>query len=154
MAYKGRFIPKNPKKYKGLLIEPTSGKSAIIWRSTWELRVMNYLDTQPAILEWSSEEMSIPYISPIDDRLHRYYPDFYVKKKMANGKIIKQLVEVKPYKQTMPPKMQKRITPKYITEVKTWGVNEAKWKAAERFCEEHGMEFVRLTEKDLGMQVQ
>ena len=114
---------------------------------------MEYLDKQPAILEWSSEEISIPYISPIDDRIHRYYPDFYVKKQLPNGKIIKQLVEVKPYKQTMPPPLQKRITPKYITEVKTWGVNEAKWKAAERFCAEHNYEFIHLTEKDLGIAI-
>lgn len=150
-SYKGRFTPSNPGKYKGLLTDPKTGLSAIIWRSTWELRVFNYLDTQPAVIEWSSEEISIPYISPVDDRIHRYYPDLYVKKRTTDGKIIKQLIEIKPAYQCVPPKMQKKITPKYITEVKTWGVNDAKWKAAQRFCDEHGLEFVKLTEHDLGM---
>ena len=146
MAYKGRFTPTNPQKYKGDV-------SKIIWRSTWELKVMIFLDKQPAILQWSSEEHSIPYISPIDGRLHRYFPDFFVKKRTSSGKIVSQIIEVKPQKQTMAPKLQKRLTPKYIAEVKTWGINEAKWKAAEQFCEECGWEFVKLTENDLGIPV-
>jgi len=72
MAYKGRFSPKNPKKYKG---DPTN----IIYRSGWERRVMVYVDDNPAIIEWSSEEIAIPYLCPTDDRWHRYYPDFVVK---------------------------------------------------------------------------
>ncbi len=149
MAYKGRFVPKNPAKYKGQLVDTNTGQSAIIWRSTWELKVFNWCDTHPNVLEWSSEEISIPYISPIDDRMHRYYPDIYLKLKQADGKIVKKLIEIKPQYQTSAPKLQKKLTPKYIAEVKTWGVNEAKWNAAKRFCEEHNIAFEILTERDL-----
>lgn len=151
MAYKGKFIPKNPGKYKGTL-RNADGSSAITWRSLWELKVMNFFDSQPNILEWSSEEFSIPYISPLDNRIHRYFPDFYCKKQGLDGKIIKQIIEVKPAKQTEAPKLQRKLTPKYIAEVKTWGVNEAKWKAAEYYCAERGWEFVKLTEHDLGIK--
>ena len=91
-----------------------------------------------------SEEIIIPYISPVDGKRHRYFPDFYVK--IANRKY---LVEVKPMKQTKEPNTQKRVTKKYISEVTTWAVNKAKWKAAEEFCLDQGWEFKIITEKEL-----
>jgi hypothetical protein len=144
MAYRGRFRPTNEKKYKGDV-------NNIVWRSTWELKVMNFFDLQPNILEWASEEIVIPYISPIDEKIHRYYPDFYVKKLTTDGKTVRQLIEVKPYKQTMAPKPQRKITAKYLAEIKTWSVNEAKWEAAKRWCDDYGWEFVTLSEKELGI---
>ena len=93
MAYKGKFRPENYKKYKG-------DYTKITYRSGWELKFMKYLDRQPNVLSWSSEEVIIPYKSPIDNKWHRYYPDFWVKTKQGET-----LVEIKPKKQTRPPKL-------------------------------------------------
>jgi hypothetical protein len=143
MSYKGYFRPTNPLKYKG---DPNN----IIYRSSWELKLMIYLDRHPEVVQWSSEEIVIPYRSPIDGRLHRYFPDFYVKKQVG-GKIETLLIEVKPKVQTRPPAVQKKRTKKYINEVMTWGINEAKWKAAKNFCEDREWKFVLMTEKELGL---
>ena len=144
MAYSGRFIPKNPQKYVG---DPNN----IIYRSSWECRVMDWLDRRPDIVSWASEELIIPYISPVDNRKHRYFPDFLVKVKTKEGSMKTILIEVKPKKQTQPPQQQTRITKRYITEVTTWGVNQAKWKAAEEYCLDRGWEFKIMTEDHLGM---
>lgn len=138
----GMFKPKNPQKYMG---DPTN----IVYRSGWEKKVMENFDTNAGVLRWSSEEVIIPYISPIDNRQHRYYADFYVEAKSADGSIRKMLLEVKPQAQTQEPKKQKRRTKRYITEVFTWGVNQAKWKAAEEYCRNKGWEFQLVTEKDI-----
>lgn len=143
MSYKGIFRPTNPKKYKG---DPNN----VIYRSSWELKLMIYLDRHPEVVQWSSEEIVIPYRSPIDGRLHRYFPDFYVKKEV-NGKIETLIIEVKPKVQTKPPNVQKKRTKKYINEVMTWGINEAKWKAAKNFCEDRNWKFMLMTEKELGL---
>ena len=143
MAYKGRFSPKNPKKYKG---DPTN----VIYRSLWELRVMKYLDDNPAILEWSSEELAIPYICPTDNRKHRYFPDFIVKVATKNG-VQTMILEVKPKKETREPLKKKKVTKQYITEVMTWGKNQAKWKAAEEYCADRGWIFKLITEDHLGI---
>jgi len=105
---------------------------------------MKWCDSTPSITEWGSEEIFIPYVSPIDNKRHKYYPDFYVK---ANNK--KYIVEVKPSKQTKEPTKRKKVTKGYLQEVFTWGVNQAKWKAAEEFCRDYGMEFMIITEKEL-----
>lgn len=144
MAYKGKYNPRNPRKYKGDV-------GNIIWRSSWELKVMRWLDSQPNVLQWSSEDVVIPYISPIDNRPHRYFVDFWFLAKDRDGKLRKHLVEVKPDYQTRPPKIQSKVTPRYLQEVKTWGVNEAKWNAARAFCEDKGWEFHILTEKHLNI---
>lgn len=114
---------------------------------------MTRLDAHPDVLEWSSEEVVIPYRSPIDNRVHRYFVDFYVKKRNASdGKIETVLIEVKPKAQTKPPAVQKKATRRYITEVQTWGVNSAKWNAAEKFCQERGWKFQIFTEDHLGLK--
>lgn len=145
MAYKGIFRPTNPGKYKG-------NSSNIVYRSSWELKMMMLLDTHPEIITWSSEEVVIPYISPIDNRRHRYFMDFYVMKKNPDNTIEEMLIEVKPKAQTKPPKVQTKKTKRYITEVKTWGVNSAKWEAAERFCNARGWKFMIFTEDELGIK--
>jgi TnsA endonuclease N terminal len=108
---------------------------------------MDYMDKNPDYLQWSSEEIIIPYISPIDGRWHRYFPDFLTKVKSKTG-IKTFLIEVKPHKQSMPPKPQKRVTKKYINEVATWGVNRAKWKAAIEYCKDRKWEFIVMTSDD------
>lgn len=144
-AHKGYFKPKNSKKYKG---NPTN----IIYRSSWELKLMMRLDEDPNIISWGSEEIVIPYRSPLDNKIHRYFVDFIVTKINKQGIKETVLIEVKPAKQTKPPKVQKNITRKYITEVKTWGVNEAKWKAAKEYCDDRKWKFYIFTEKELGVK--
>jgi hypothetical protein len=107
------------------------------------------------VQKWSSEEFFIPYISPIDGKWHRYFPDVYVEQINTNGKKQTVLIEVKPDAQTRPPELKNRLTTKgnisrrYLNEVKTWGTNEAKWKAAQEFCVDRGWTFQILTEKQL-----
>lgn len=145
MSYKGFFRPTNPSKYKG---DPTQ----IVYRSLWELKLMTYLDGHKDVIEWASEEFCIPYRSPIDGKTHRYFPDFWMKKKNRDGMMETVVVEVKPEKQTRPPEPQKKRTKRYITEVTTWGINNAKWQAAERFCVQKGWKFIIMTEKELGIK--
>ena len=145
MAYKGFFKPKNPKKYKG---NPTN----IVYRSLWELKVMMLFDEHPNILSWGSEEVIIPYRSPVDGKIHRYFPDFIVTKINKSGIKETVIIEVKPLAQTKPPKKQEKITKRYLTEVKTWGINEAKWKAANEFCKDRGWSFHIFTEKEIGIK--
>ena len=127
MSYKGKYYPSFPRKYKG---DPTN----IVYRSLWERKFMVYCDKNQNILEWASEEIAIPYRSPIDNRVHRYFPDFYMKVKETNGKIKNYVIEVKPAKQTIPPKKPKRQTKGYIREAYEYARNQAKWKMAKEFC--------------------
>lgn len=143
-VYKGRYRVLNPSKYKGNLSE-------IVYRSSWELKFMTWCDRNASVLEWGSETVVIPYKSPVDNKLHRYFVDFYVKIKNKENKITKYLVEIKPEKFTKPPEIPKRQTKKFIQEVFQYGTNQAKWKAANEFCQERGMKFLVLTENDLGI---
>ena len=133
----GKYRLRLPSKYKG-------DSRNVVFRSSWEYKFMQWCDSRSVVEEWGSEEIAIPYISPVDGKRHRYYPDFYVK---VRGK--KYIVEVKPFRQTKEPQTQKRLTKSYINEVFTWGVNQAKWKAATEFCKDYGMEFMLITEKEL-----
>jgi len=144
MAYKGFFRPRNANKYIG---DPTN----IIYRSRWELLLMSYLDKHPGVIKWGSEELVIPYRDPIDGNVHRYFPDFIVKKKQKNGKIRTVVIEVKPYKETIEPEKRSRITKKYLNEVRTWGKNQAKWAAAEEYCKDRGWDWQIMTEYELGL---
>ena len=143
MTYKGKFKPKYPKKYQGDIKE-------IVYRSSWELKMMKYCDTSKSIVEWGSEELVIPYLSPWDNRYHRYFPDFYVKVRTKNGSLKKYIIEVKPKNQCTPPERNpKRRTGVWYNKVKTWGINKAKWKSATEFCLDNNMEFKILTEDHL-----
>jgi len=146
MAYKGKYIPINPKKYIG-------NSSQIIYRSLWERKLMVYCDRNDNIIEWGSEEVIVPYRSPWDGKMHRYFPDFYMKVKQTNGTYKKFIIEVKPKAQCKEPnKTPKRKTRKWYKEVQTWGINQAKWKSATDYCENRGMEFKILTEDHLNPQ--
>ena len=144
MSYKGKYYPSYPRKYKG---DPTN----IIYRSLWERKFMVYCDKNESILEWASEEIAIPYRSPIDNRVHRYFPDFYMKVKERGGKVKRYVIEVKPAKQTKPPVKQKRQTKGYIREAYEYAKNQAKWKMAREFCADRQWEFKVVTEKELGI---
>lgn len=144
MAYKGKYQPSFPEKYKG---DPTN----IIYRSLWERKFMVYCDKNENVLEWGSEEIALPYRSPVDGRMHRYFPDFYIKVKESNGNIKKYLIEVKPKKQTVKPKTPKRQTKGYIREVYEYAKNMAKWESAKEFCKDRNWEFKILTEDELNI---
>ena len=144
MSYKGKYYPSYPRKYKG---DPTN----IIYRSLWERKFMVYCDKNDNILEWASEEIAIPYRSPVDNRVHRYFPDFYMKVRERGGKIKRYVIEVKPAKQTKPPVKPKRQTKGYIREAYEYAKNQAKWKMAREFCADRQWEFKVVTEKELGI---
>jgi hypothetical protein len=146
MAYKGKFQPRNPQKYLG---DPTN----IVYRSRWELKFMGWLDNHPGVLQWGSEELIIPYRSPIDNRIHRYFPDFIIKKKTQDGKVDTVIVEIKPFAQTKPPTVQTgKPNKRYINEVATWGINSSKWNAANNYCKDRGWKFEIITEHELGIK--
>ena len=113
---------------------------------------MVYCDLNENILEWGSEEIALPYRSPIDNKIHRYYPDFYIKVRENNGRIKKYIIEIKPKKQCVEPKVQKKKTKSYIYEVYEFARNQAKWKAAREFCADRMWEFKVLTEDELGIK--
>lgn len=135
MAYKSVYNPKNPKKYAG-------DASKIVCRSLWERNVCKFCDETPNIIKWSSEEISIPYVSPLDKKVHNYYPDFLIQFKNAAG-LQNWMVEVKPKKQTY---LKENASKK---EKATWIINTAKWQAAKRYCDIHNIVFKIVTEKDL-----
>jgi hypothetical protein len=143
MSYKGWFTPKHRSKYKG-------DSENVVYRSSWELRVMKWLDENPSVIWWASEELIIRYKSPIDQKMHRYFPDFIVRLKQKNGTESTVVIEIKPQKQTVKPE-QKRKTKRYLQEAATYAVNQEKWRAADLFCKEHGWQFKVLTEKDIGI---
>jgi hypothetical protein len=141
-SIKSLFKPTKPKKYKG-------DARNIICRSSWERRFCNWCDTNESILEWGSEEFWIPYLSPIDNRTHRYFPDFIIKVKESTGDIKTYVIEVKPKRQTRPPIKKKRVSKSYLYEIKTYSVNQAKWNAASEWCKDRKIEFKVLTENEL-----
>ena len=145
MAYKGKYKVRAPYKYKG---NPTK----VIYRSLWELKFMTYCDTNINILEWGSEEVYMWYRSPVDNRAHRYFPDFYNKVREKDGTIKKYIIEVKPQRQTKPPARPKRQTKGYLREAFEYAKNQAKWKAANEWCLDRGFEFKVITEKELGIK--
>lgn len=139
--HKSRYVPKHPEKYMG---DPTQ----IFCRSSWERKFCRYCDDTPGVVRWQSEEFSIPYVKPTDNQVHRYFPDFYIEVKKAGGGVKKFVIEIKPKKHSMMPTPRKK-TQKYITEVVTVAINQAKWAAAEEYCKKRGWTFLVLTEDHL-----
>lgn len=135
----GLFKPKNPHKYKGNV-------NNIVYRSGWELSLMEFLDEHPEVVEWSSEEIIIPYRCPIRRDIHRYFPDFWAK--FVDGRQV--LIEVKPKAQTKPPKKpEQKISRRYKQEAVTYVINEAKWQAARQYCDHKGWQFIIITEDQI-----
>ena len=141
--YSGRFTPSDPSKYMGNVRN-------IEYRSLWERHCMLYFDRNENILEWVSEEIAVPYVSPWDGKVHRYYPDFLVKVKKGQGTRM-VMIEVKPSKQTKAPMPGKKKTKGYLYEVREWGRNTAKWEAAKKYCDDRDWDFSIWTEKTLGL---
>ena len=141
----GRYIVQNKEKYVANLQE-------CHYRSGWELKYMKYLDTHPNVIEWGSENVIIPYYSPVEKKTRRYFVDFYAKVKSKTGEYRKFIIEVKPADQCKPPKKPKKQTQGYIKKLKAYVMNQAKWKAARKWAEKRGYEFVIITEKELGIK--
>ena len=139
----GIFAPKNPEKYFGKKGEP------IIYRSSWELKTMQWFDSNQSVLAWNSESVVVPYYSELDSKMHRYYVDFLAKMRLKDGTEKTYAIEVKPEAQCLPPttKNKKRLLLESIEYMK----NQAKWKAAKTFFEEKGVQFIVITENDLGI---
>ena len=144
-SIKSKYKPNYPNKYKG-------DANNIICRSSWERRFCSWCDLNENIIEWGSEEFWIPYLSPVDNRVHRYFPDFIIKLKESTGQIKTYVIEVKPKRQTQPPKPKSRVTKGFLYETKTYAVNQAKWKAAVEFCKDRMLEFKIITEDELGIK--
>lgn len=141
MAYKSKFKPKNPQKYIG-------NPNNIICRSLWERTFCNYLDQNANIIRWSSEELQIPYISPMDNKVHMYYPDFLFE--VQNGQLIETIVvEIKPEKQTKEPIKGDKSKKTFLTEMVQYQINKSKWESANKFCAKNGWKFKILTENNL-----
>ncbi len=113
---------------------------------------MKYLDTHPNVIEWGSENVIIPYYNPVEKKTRRYFVDFYTKVRSTSGEYKKYIIEVKPAVQCKPPRKPKKQTQGYIKKLKTYIMNQAKWKAARKWAEKRDMEFVILTEKELGIK--
>ena len=141
----GRYIIQNKKKYVANIQECE-------YRSSWELKYMKYLDTHPNVIEWGSENVIIPYYNPTEKKNRRYFVDFYAKVKNSEGEIKKYIIEIKPGIQCKPPKKPKKQTPSYVKKLKSFIMNQAKWKAARKWAEKRGWEFIILTEKELDIQ--
>jgi hypothetical protein len=142
----GKFKPKNPQKYNG---DPTN----IIYRSSYELKMFQYCDLTENVISYQSEEFWVPYVSPIDNKTHRYFPDMKLKYKDKDGNTRTLVVEIKPAKELkMPDTNPKRRTKSWAYSVKMWAINQAKWSAAKEWCADHNYEFRIFTEKELGIQ--
>jgi len=144
-SIKSKYKPEHPEKYKG-------DANNIICRSNWERRFCRWCDLNENIISWGSEEFWVPYLSPVDNRVHRYFPDFIIKVREQSGEIRTYVIEVKPKKQTVPPKQKSRVTKSFLHEAKTYAVNQAKWKAADEWCKDRMIQFKVITEDELGIK--
>lgn len=144
--HQGIFKPQNPKKYSGDL-------NNIVFRSSWELRAMRWMDNNPSILKWNSEGCVIPYLCPTDLEMHRYFVDFAILTAKRDGSYQTSLIEIKPAKQRIEPKYNGKNSKRFIEESMTYIKNQAKWAAAEKYCQERKWNFVILDEYDLGLKI-
>lgn len=139
----GYYVPLNSDKYVG-------NPNQIIFRSSWELKFMQFLDRSTSVMSWTSESFAIPYFSPLDKRAHRYYIDFAVTTVDGDGVLQTWLIEVKPLKYIEKPEAPKRMTDKstqnYLYSAKQYIINRAKFEAAKDFCEQRGLKFGIVTE--------
>jgi len=139
----GYYTPRHPEKYRGDV-------KKIRFMSSWELSVHKFLDNNPNVLEWASEEVVIPYVKPTDGRVHKYYVDYWVRFKTRTGEIVTELWEVKPEKEINPPKRSRgKSRQTVLYEELTYAVNKAKWHSAALFAQQQGWKFRLMTEKQI-----
>lgn len=143
--YQGKFVPKNPEKYIGNV-------KKIYLRSSYEIAFFTWCDNNPSVLKYSVEAVTIPYVSPKDKEVHRYFVDFIIQWKTKSGEVKTILVEIKPSVYTIAPIKRSKTTKKFLAEMIQWEINSAKWEAAREFCRKKGWEFLIITEYDLGLK--
>jgi hypothetical protein len=140
------FSPINKSKYVGDVTK-------IVIRSQLEMRFAMWCDRTPAIKQWASEELVVPYKSPIDNKIHRYFVDFWMVTQNERGEHEKWWVEIKPKVETMPPAMPKKMTEKGRRNLQeatmTYYVNQAKWQSATSYAQKHAARFIVITDEDL-----
>lgn len=142
MSYKGKFTPKNPDKYSG-------DSTNIIYRSLWERKFMTFCDNSANIVKWASEEIAIPYLSPVDKKYHRYFVDFIIQVKEKNGTMQTYMVEIKPERKCKEPTKKKKVTKGYLQDIVEWQINKSKWAFAEEFANKRNWKFKIITEREL-----
>jgi len=145
MSYQGRYTIKRPEKYAG-------DAKKVVFRSLWERQAFKWCENNPKVKMWNSEEVVVPYKSTVDKKLHRYYVDLLIQMEDKST----YLVEIKPKKETTPPKKPKRKTKRYLNEQLTFIKNQDKWEAATEFAEHKGWKFQVWTEetlKNLGIKI-
>jgi hypothetical protein len=132
----GRYTPRNPAKYVGTKIPK--------YRSSWELNFMQFVDTNPHILKWASEAISIPYVNPLTEKQTVYIPDFFIQYSNKFNQIVNELIEIKPANQQLLEKVGKnrQNQEQFIK-------NQAKWAAAQRYCAQNNLTFRILNENDI-----
>ncbi len=145
----GYYNPLHPEKYVSGKKDGALNKNGIRFMSSWELQTCKFLDMNTNVLRWSSEEIAIPYLKPTTNRIHKYFPDFWVEYKNKNGKIISEIWEVKPDAQTKPPKTTGKNKTLQLRESITWAINVAKWTACQQFCKAHGLKFRIVREMNI-----
>lgn len=134
----GEFFPKNPQKIVG--------NAKIFYRSSWELVMMNFLDTHPSVIQWASESIKIPYTNPLTGKRSQYVPDFLVLYKDRNGKQHAELIEVKPKKEALAENARSKRDRIFLA------INQVKWAAALTFCKKNGLVFRLVTEDEIFFQ--
>jgi len=146
----GVYRLKNPGKYTGPLTD-----GGVLYRSSWESRMFYYMDNNANVIEWSSEGLIIPYIFKLDGKVHKYYPDIVCTIKKSDGSLQTYVIEIKPYKQTIPPTKPKNRSldrkRKFEKELYTYAKNTNKWEYAKEYCDKNGYIFKLLTEKEIYM---
>lgn len=138
----GKYKPSYPQKYQGNPYD-------IVYRSSWELVAFKFCDNTPEIAGWSSECVVIPYISPLDNKPHRYFVDLAIWAKQPDGTLKKHLIEIKPMDQVAKPRRGRKSDKTYTAEVMEYAKNQAKWAAAREWCLKNGWAFAIWTEADL-----
>ena len=142
----GYYTPKNPTKYVGDITK-------IVYRSSWELKFNQFLDNNPNILKWGSEPFPIPYIKVTDNKIHNYFPDYYIMIQQKSGAVVEELIEVKPASQTRPSRSRNQKNKLY--EDIQYAINTSKWQSAVKWCEDvykrtgRKITFRIVTEKEL-----
>lgn len=131
----GKFTVKHPEKY--------IGKRVPTYRSSWEFAFMNFCDNNPAVTQWASEGIKIPYFNPVLGKQTIYVPDFIIVYQDANKRQHTEIVEIKPLAETT---MESARSPKDKLSV---AINMAKWAAADAWCKANNMRFRVVTEYDI-----
>lgn len=128
----GIYVPLNPQKYVG--------KGSIKYRSGWEHAFMRFCDNNEHILQWASESVKIPYKHPLTGKIKNYIPDFIITYRTKNNKVLAELIEIKPKKQSV---IESKMSQRDRAVV---AVNYAKWDAATKWARRNGMMFRVVTE--------